>query len=137
MPSSVLRNIFKILNQYIFTTSAELRIIHALLCLRCPSASKLELASSVESLILPAKSEGGKEEKAYSRAIELEKQKFELCEISGLLMTPSIKMKAFWDTAPSSLAEVDRCSTGAYCLHHQGIKDPVLHPSKILNFRNF
>jgi hypothetical protein len=28
-------------------------------------------------------------------------------------------MRDFWDTAPCSLAGVDRRSTGAYCLHHR------------------
>jgi hypothetical protein len=32
----------------------------------------------------------------------------------------SMKMTAFWDVAPCSIAEVYRCFIGAYCLHHQG-----------------
>jgi hypothetical protein len=33
-----------------------------------------------------------------------------------------MKMTAFWDIAPCSLAEVDRCFRGVYCLHHQGYR---------------
>jgi hypothetical protein len=31
-----------------------------------------------------------------------------------------LKMADFWDTAPSSLFEVDRRFRSMYCLHHQG-----------------
>jgi hypothetical protein len=31
-----------------------------------------------------------------------------------------MNMTAFWDTAPCSFVEVDRCFRGAYCLRHQG-----------------
>jgi hypothetical protein len=34
--------------------------------------------------------------------------------------THSIKEGNYWDTAPCSLAEVDKHFKGAYCLHHQG-----------------
>jgi hypothetical protein len=33
-----------------------------------------------------------------------------------------MKMTAFWDIAPCSLAEVYRCFRDAYCLHHQGYR---------------
>jgi hypothetical protein len=33
--------------------------------------------------------------------------------------TQHAKMTVLWDAAPYSLAEIDRCFTGAYCLHHQ------------------
>jgi hypothetical protein len=32
----------------------------------------------------------------------------------------SMKMTAFWDTAPYSVAEIDRRFRDAYCLHYQG-----------------
>jgi hypothetical protein len=35
-----------------------------------------------------------------------------------------MKKAAFWDIASCSLVEIDRCFTGAYCLHQQG-KRPV------------
>jgi hypothetical protein len=37
-----------------------------------------------------------------------------------VLTATSMKMTAFWDTVPYSLAEVDRCFRGVYCLHYQG-----------------
>jgi hypothetical protein len=37
-----------------------------------------------------------------------------------VLTAAGMKMIALWDVAPCSLVEVDRCSRGAYCLHHQG-----------------
>jgi hypothetical protein len=30
-------------------------------------------------------------------------------------------MDVFWDVAPCSLVEIDRCFGGAYCFHHQGV----------------
>jgi hypothetical protein len=36
-----------------------------------------------------------------------------------VLTAESMKIRAFWDTAPCSLG-VDRRFRGAYCLHHQG-----------------
>jgi hypothetical protein len=32
-----------------------------------------------------------------------------------------MKMIAFWDTEPHSLAEVDRSFRGGYCIHYQGL----------------
>jgi hypothetical protein len=32
-------------------------------------------------------------------------------------------MIAFWDIATYSLLEVDLCSRGVYCMHHQGNDD--------------
>jgi hypothetical protein len=34
-------------------------------------------------------------------------------------------MSIFWDVAPCSLVEIDRCFRGAYCLHHQGDVGPT------------
>jgi hypothetical protein len=31
-----------------------------------------------------------------------------------------MKCRVFWDVAPCSHVEVDRCFRGAYCLNHQG-----------------
>jgi hypothetical protein len=31
-----------------------------------------------------------------------------------------MKTNVFWDVAPCSLVESDRCFRGAYCLHRQG-----------------
>jgi hypothetical protein len=36
-----------------------------------------------------------------------------------VLTAASMKMTAFWDIAPCSLAEIYRCSSAAHCLHHQ------------------
>jgi hypothetical protein len=41
------------------------------------------------------------------------------CDIH-VLTTANMNMTAFWDTAPCSFVEVDRCFRGAYCLRHQG-----------------
>jgi hypothetical protein len=30
-------------------------------------------------------------------------------------------MAVFWDVAPCSLVDIDRCFRGAYCLHYQGV----------------
>jgi len=45
-------------------------------------------------------------------------------------MAASMKMRAFWDIAPCSLAGVYHCFRGAYCLHHQGDNFIVLHKVK-------
>jgi hypothetical protein len=37
-----------------------------------------------------------------------------------------MKMAAFWDTAPCSLVDVDRCFRGAYCSHHQGNPEDII-----------
>jgi hypothetical protein len=42
--------------------------------------------------------------------------------IFQILMAASLKMTAFWDIAPCSLAEVDRRFRGAYCLRYQAIR---------------
>jgi hypothetical protein len=31
-----------------------------------------------------------------------------------------MKFRVFWDVVPCSHGEMDRCFTGAYCLHYQG-----------------
>jgi hypothetical protein len=36
-----------------------------------------------------------------------------------------MKKVVFWDVAMRSLAEVDRCFRGDYCLHHQDDADLV------------
>jgi hypothetical protein len=40
--------------------------------------------------------------------------------LTVLSFVPYMKIRAFWDVAPCSLAEVDRRFRGAYCLHRQG-----------------
>jgi hypothetical protein len=37
-------------------------------------------------------------------------------------VTMKMKMTGFWDIAPCSLVEVDRCFRGAFCLSLQGGK---------------
>jgi hypothetical protein len=37
-----------------------------------------------------------------------------------VLKETSMKITVFWHIAPCSLVETDRCSSGTYCLHHQG-----------------
>jgi hypothetical protein len=37
-----------------------------------------------------------------------------------VLKAASVKMTAFWDVAPCSLVENDRCFRGTYCSYHQG-----------------
>jgi hypothetical protein len=41
-------------------------------------------------------------------------------EISGSHGCVCMRFKVFWDVAPCSRVEVDRCFRGAYCLRHQG-----------------
>jgi hypothetical protein len=41
--------------------------------------------------------------------------------IFQVLAVTSMKITAFWDTAPCSLVEVNRCFRGEYCLHHASI----------------
>jgi hypothetical protein len=36
-----------------------------------------------------------------------------------VLMVMSMKMAVFWDVAPCSLVDIDRCFRGAYSFHHQ------------------
>jgi hypothetical protein len=43
------------------------------------------------------------------------------CEISG--SHGSEYEDVFWDAAPCSLVEIDRCFTSVYCVHHQGDRD--------------
>jgi hypothetical protein len=37
-----------------------------------------------------------------------------------VLTATSMKFSVFWNAAPCSLTEVDRCFMRAYCLHQQG-----------------
>jgi len=37
------------------------------------------------------------------------------------------KFRVFWDVAPRSHVEVDRCFRGVYCLHHQGDDVHIVH----------
>jgi hypothetical protein len=43
-----------------------------------------------------------------------------------VLTAASTKMAVFWDVAPCSLVDVDRCLRGAYCLHLQGDESLLL-----------
>jgi hypothetical protein len=45
-----------------------------------------------------------------------------------VLTVTSMKIRAFWDTGPCSIVEVDRRFRGVYCLHHSDGGDSKPRP---------
>jgi hypothetical protein len=44
----------------------------------------------------------------------------DVSEVLAASIIRAMKIAVFWEVAPCSPVDIERCFGGAYCLHHQG-----------------